>query len=141
MRKVMSLIRQHKGILLYLVFGVLTTAVNYIVYLPCFNYLGLSSALSNCIAWCVAVAFAFLTNKPVVFQSRDWSIKTLLPELSKFVSCRFATGLIETIALFVAVDLAHLDGNAIKVITSVAVIVLNYVGSKIFVFARRSPNE
>lgn len=135
MQKVMALIRRHKDILLYLVFGVLTTAVNYIVYLPCFNCLGLSSALSNCIAWCVAVAFAFLTNKPIVFQSRDWSMETLLPELSKFVSCRLATGLMETVALFVAVDLAHLDGNVIKVITSIVVIILNYVGSKVVVFA------
>ena len=135
MKKVINLIRLHKDILLYLVFGVLTTVLNYIVYLPCFNCLGLSSALSNCIAWCIAVAFAFLTNKPIVFRSRDWSMKTLLPELSKFVSCRLATGLMETIALFVAVDLACLDGNVIKAITNVAVIILNYVGSKVIVFA------
>lgn len=62
-------------------------------------------------------------------------MKTLLPELSKFASCRLATGLMETIALFIAVDLAYLNGNVIKVITSVTVIVLNYVGSKVIVFA------
>ena len=68
-----KLIRKYWDILSYLFFGVLTTAVNYVVYLPCYNVLGLSAAVSNMIAWVVAVAFAYLTNKPFVFKSHDWS--------------------------------------------------------------------
>ena len=76
-----KLIRKYWDILSYLFFGVLTTAVNYVVYLPCYNVLGLSAAVSNMIAWVVAVAFAYLTNKPFVFKSHDWSWKTVGPEL------------------------------------------------------------
>ena len=54
--KLKNLFRKHYDILVYLVFGVLTTAVNYIVYLPCYNLLHLSSAVSNVIAWAAAVA-------------------------------------------------------------------------------------
>ena len=79
MDKISELIRKYSDVLAYLVFGVLTTVVNYLVYLPCFNLLHFSAAVSNVIAWVVAVAFAYLTNKPFVFKSYDWSAKTVIP--------------------------------------------------------------
>ena len=72
----------------YLFFGGLTTVVNYVVYLPCYNLLGLSASVSNVIAWAAAVLFAFLTNKPFVFKSHDWSAKVVLPELTIMVAPR-----------------------------------------------------
>lgn len=141
MKSIKAFFLRHKDIILYLIFGALTTVVNYLVYLPCYNYLELSSVTSNCIAWCVAVAFAFLTNKPIVFRSYDWSAKILFPELGKFVSCRVATGVIETLILFVAVDLAHLNGNILKVFTNIAVIILNYLGSRIIVFCKKGADR
>lgn len=134
--KIKALVRKHWDILSYLFFGGLTTVVNYVVYLPCYNWLGLSATLSNVIAWVVAVAFAYLTNKPFVFQSHDWSWKTVGPELAKFVGCRIGSGLLETAVLFITVDLLHWDGNIMKLILSVAVVILNYVGSKLLVFKK-----
>lgn len=131
-----ALIRKYWDILSYLFFGVLTTVVNYVVYLPCYNLLGLSAAVSNAIAWVFAVAFAYLTNKPFVFKSHDWSMKTVLPELTKFVACRVGSGVMETAFLLVTVDWLGWDGNVMKLITSVLVVVLNYVGSKLLVFKK-----
>ena len=67
--KLKALFLKHYDILIYLIFGVLTTVVNYLVYLPCYNVLQLHSSVSNMIAWAAAVAFAYLTNKPFVFRS------------------------------------------------------------------------
>jgi len=135
--KIRALIKKHWDILVYLFFGGLTTVVNYVVYLPCHNLLGISATVSNVIAWVVAVAFAFVTNKPFVFRSYDWSAKTLLPELAKFVGCRVGSGLLETAILFVTVDLIHWNGNIWKLITSVLVVILNYFGSKLLVFTKK----
>lgn len=129
-------IRRHYDILAYLFFGGLTTAVNYLVYLPCFNLLHLSGAVSNAIAWVAAVAFAFLTNKPFVFKSHDWSLKVVLPELGKFLGCRIGSGVLETAIIFAFVDMLHWDGNLMKLATSVLVVVLNYFGSKFLVFKK-----
>ena len=134
--KIRALAEKYWDILSYLFFGVLTTVVNYIIYLPCYNGLGLSAAVSNGISWVGAVAFAYLTNKPFVFQSHDWSLKTVIPELTKFVGCRVGSGLAETGILFVTADLLGWDGNLWKLITSVLVVVLNYVGSKLLVFRK-----
>ena len=128
---------KYRELITYLVFGVLTTVVNYLVYLPCYNLWGLNASVSNVIAWVVAVAFAFLTNKPFVFRSYDWSIKVVVPELTKFVATRIGSGALETVILFLTVDLAGMNGNAWKLLTSVLVVVLNYIGSKLLVFKKR----
>ena len=131
-----KLIEKYWGIISYLFFGVLTTLVNYAVYLPCYNLLGWSAALSTAVAWVVAVAFAYLTNKPFVFKSHDWSAKTVLPELAAFVACRVGSGLLETAIMFVTVDILGWNGNWMKLIVSALVVILNYVGSKLFVFKK-----
>lgn len=137
MRKLKEWIDKHWDIFSYHIFGVLTTVVNYIVYLPLLNILQLSAALSNVIAWAAAVAFAYVTNKPFVFKSHDWSLRTVIPELSKFVSCRVASGAMETAIIFVAVDMLGWNGNIWKLITSVLVVILNYFGSKLLVFTKK----
>ena len=136
MQKIRALLEKYWDIVTYLFFGVLTTVVNYVVYLPVYNLLGLSAAVSNAIAWVVAVAFAYLTNKPFVFKSHDWSAKTVVPELTKFVSCRVASGVMETAILFVTVDLLGWNGNLWKLVTSVLVVILNYLASKLLVFKK-----
>ena len=137
MKKLFALLKKYVEIISYLFFGGLTTMVNYVVYLPCYNLLGLSGAVSNVIAWVAAVAFAYLTNKPFVFKSHDWTAKTVLPELTKFVGCRVGSGLLETAIIFVLVDCLRWNGNIIKLVTSVLVEVLNYVASKLLVFRRK----
>ena len=135
--KIRKLFLRYYDLIMYLIFGVMTTAVNYLVYLPCFNMLGLSASVSNMISWVVSVAFAFLTNKPFVFRSHDWSAKVVWPELVKFVGCRVGSGVMETVILFVTVDTLRWNGNIWKLVTSVLVVVVNYVGSKLLVFRNK----
>lgn len=136
-QKMKALLEKYWEVITYLFFGVLSTIVNYIVYLPGYLLLGWSAAVSNAVAWVVAVAFAYLTNKPFVFKSNDWSRKTVIPELTKFVSCRVASGVAETLILLVTVDVLNWNGTIWKLITSVLVVVLNYIGSKLVVFRNK----
>ncbi len=129
---------KYKDVLSYLLFGGLTTLVNYMVYLPCYNLLMFSASASNVIAWAAAVLFAFLTNKPFVFKSHDWSAGTVWPEFGKFVSCRIGSGFLETAIIFVTVDWLGWNGNGMKLLTSVLVVVLNYFASKLLVFKKKS---
>ena len=140
--KIISSIRKillaHWDIISYLFFGTLTTLVNFLVYFPLVNWLGVSGVISNAVAWAVAVAFAYLTNKPFVFRSNDWSLPTVIPELVKFIGCRIGSGLLETGAIWIFVDLLLWNGNWVKIILSVAVVVLNYIFSKWIVFINRA---
>lgn len=136
-RKIRELVEKHWDIVSYLFFGVCTTIVNYLIYIPCYNFMDMSATVSNMIAWVVAVAFAYLTNKPFVFKSHDWSAKTVVPELTKFVGCRIGSGVAETIVLFLTVDLLGWNGNIWKLVTQVMVTVMNYVASKLLVFRKK----
>lgn len=137
MKKIRGLIEKYYDVLAYLFFGGLTTVVNYLVYLPCYHWWGIPAGISNMIAWVFAVAFAFLTNKPFVFKSHDWSGKTLWPELTKFIGCRLGSGVLETAILFLTVDILLLNGLWMKLFTSVLVVVLNYFGSKFLIFTKK----
>lgn len=137
LHRIRAFVDKYYDIVTYLFFGGLTTLVNFCVYFPLFNWVKLSATVSNIIAWVVAVVFAFLTNKPFVFRSHDWSQKTVIPELTKFIGCRIGSGLLETAVMWLFVDVMIFDGNWMKVIVSIFVVVLNYISSKVFVFKRK----
>ena len=137
MKKLRAFLARHYDLLAYLFFGGLTTLVNYAVYLPCYNFLNLSASISNIIAWFAAVAFAFLTNKPFVFHSHNWSARVVLPELVNFVGCRAGSCLLETGILWITVDCLQWNGNYMKLLTSIFVVILNYFASKFLVFWKK----
>ena len=80
--------------------------------------------------------FAYLTNKPFVFRSHDWSAKTVVSEFARFVGCRVASGAMETGLLLLFVDMLGQNGNVWKIVTSILVVVINYIGSKLLVFRK-----
>lgn len=126
-----SMLKKHWDVILYLVFGGLTTLVNFVVYYPLFNLAQWPASVCTAIAWVVSVVFAFLTNKPIVFKSMDWSWKVVGPELAGFVGCRVFSGLLELGIIALTVDFLGWDGNLMKIIVAVAVVIINYIGSKL----------
>ena len=135
-QKIRILLEKYREIISYLFFGVLTTLVNFVVYLPVYNILGMSASVSNMIAWVAAVVFAYFVNKIFVFRSLDWSRKTVIPELTKFVTARVLSGVLETGILLVTVDILGWNGNIWKFVTQVLVVISNYVFSKLIVFRK-----
>ena len=141
MEKFRKIIDKYWNVLSYLFFGGLTTLVNFLVYFSLYNWVCWSGAISNVVAWFVAVIFAFLTNKPFVFKSNDWSCNVVLPEMFKFVSCRVVSGLLETAMIWIFVDVLYLNGNWFKILVSIFVVVLNYIFSRWVVFTKRVGSE
>lgn len=132
-----TLIKKYREMLLYMGFGVITTLVNIVVYFLCYDIWGLGNDLSVIIAWVLSVLTAFLTNKPFVFESHDWSRKVLMSEAAEFFSCRLGTGLMELVVMHITVEVMALPGLLMKVLVNVLVILLNYVGSKLWVFRKK----
>lgn len=137
MKKLKELLDKYWDVISYLFFGGLTTAVHYIVYLPCVYLLEMSSALSTAIAWTAAVIFAYVTNKPFVFKSHDWSMKTVLPEFGKFLTSRIGSGILNVLLMGLTVDILGWHELAMMVIVSVLVVIVNYVTSKLLVFRKK----
>lgn len=137
MSNIKELIIKYKFIILYGIFGVLTTVINIGVYGVLYSGLGVSNVVSNVIAWIISVLFAFITNKLWVFESKSFNFKLFVKELGSFTVCRVATGVLDLGIMFVGVDLLKGPAIILKIASNIIVIILNYVMSKIFVFKKK----
>lgn len=169
-----ALFNKHREIIMYCVFGVTTTVINWFVYSVCerslssFNVTnpaivrfitGIVEAtgkntdvntfavmvISNVIAWIIAVAVAFVTNKLWVFDSRSWERSLVRKEAVTFIGGRILTGILDIISVPALVSLGFntrlfgVDGLPAKIVVSVAIVILNYILSKFVSF--RGPDS
>lgn len=131
MQNLKTLLKKYEETLLYMVFGTLTSVINWVVYFPLYNLTSIPATVSTAIAWVISVAFSFLTNKPIVFKSHDWSAKVVMSEMIAFVGCRLGSGLLEAGSILMLVDILGWNGNIIKILVSVVIVIINYIGSKL----------
>lgn len=134
----------HREMVTYLIFGVLTTVVNYVVYWLCTliltpdvflrdkNYL-----VSNGISWMAAVAFAYVTNKLFVFGSHSWKPSTVAREVVAFVGARLLSLVFDMGIMFICVSLIGINEFIAKLIAQIVVVILNYIFSKLFIFRKK----
>lgn len=129
--KIILLLRQYREIIAYLIFGVLTTLVNIVVYFVANNLLSINYLISNFLAWFISVLFAYITNRAYVFESTS---SQFIKEAIKFFGSRLTTGLIDMVLMWLLVSFIPINDILIKTLVNIIVIVLNYIFSKLFVF-------
>ena len=120
----------------YVFFGGCTTLVN----LASFYMLrraGVGINIANLISIVLAVLFAYVVNARFVFQTRPETAMEELQAFVKFVGARALTMLVELGGVWLLVEQVKLDDMLGKFLTQFVVLVLNYVLSKFFVFAKR----
>lgn len=143
--KMKKLMRKHREVLAYLVFGVLTTAVNVGLFMALTAWTSLSTGTANAIALAASILFAYATNKLWVFESHltGWAA---VAEFAKFIACRFATGVMDELIVIAGVDhlgpaLSLADNTlwalAVKIFANILVIIANYAFSKLLIFRSR----
>lgn len=136
--KIIDNIKKYEGVLLYLIFGALTTVINTVVYYILYTKFNISNIVSNINAWIAAVIFAFITNKVWVFRSKSFEPMLVLRELTSFILARLSTGLLDMFIMYMGVDVLGGKPMLSKVISNVFVVILNYVFSKLFIFRRKT---
>ncbi len=127
----------------YVIVGVLTTIVDYVVFIFVNEALkrggtaGPDAAVTaTAISWVAAVLFAYIANKLVVFRNYDFGAVHVLKEASAFFAARIISGLISLFLMWLMTAVLHQNEYLAKVLTSVFNLVFNYVASKVFIFRR-----
>ena len=134
--KIKALCIKYKEVLLYLIFGGLTTVVS-LASFWLFTYpLHINVLIANVLSWICAVTFAYFTNAKWVFEAKPQSRGEAVKQFVSFYVGRLATLGVEEAILLVFVTLLHGNEMIVKVIAQVVVVVLNYVVSKLFVFKK-----
>lgn len=138
---------------LYVVFGALTTLVNWLVYFAVTRLLGMGAMeqdsaryklvanIGNVTAWVLAVLFAFFTNKKYVFQSDRNAQTGAWKEFWLFVSARLASLLIFDLALFNLLLWLGMNADWDKLLMNALVILFNYFASSLVIFKKKGKTE
>ena len=132
--------------LTYVFFGVLTTAVNWVLYWLLTEAMGLKNypdggagyhtvaTAANVIAWILAVLFAFFTNKRYVFKSNQVRLGARR-EFMLFVSARLLSLVLFDLLLF-NLCLLVMNDKIAKLLMNVLVVIFNYFASKFVIFRK-----
>lgn len=135
MKKIKELLEKilTKEVILYIIFGLLTTFINLGAFYIMHDILSWDENLSNCIAIILAVLVAYITNKDLVFHSKAKSVKEKVTEFLKFIAGRAFTMLIEFFGGMLLFKLP-IPEMISKLFITVVVIILNFFISKFFAF-------
>lgn len=142
MEKFKKLVRKvlTKEVILYGIFGVLTTIINLGSFYIMSTILKWNENLSNIIAIILAVLFAYITNKDLVFHSKAESTKERLIEFFKFILGRTFTMIIEFLGGLILFETA-IPIMISKCCITVVVIILNFFISKFFAFKSKESRK
>lgn len=130
-----ELIKKYKEIIMYLVFGVLTTLVN-IVSFYIMDKCNINLYVNNTIAWILSVLFAYITNKLFVFESKSLEPKVVIKEGLSFFGFRLISYFMDMFCIFIMVDIFSINKMISKIVGNVIVIIANYIFSKLFIFKK-----
>lgn len=145
---------KHKEIIMYLIFGVLTTVVSWgsyaifeMIFKPSIVDTNVLVAVANVLSWVAAVLFAYITNKLFVFESKSFKPTTVFKEMGLFVGSRLASGALEWVGVPFLVwiglnqTIFGIEGMLAKVLVSIIVVILNYILSKLIVFKKEKTKK
>ncbi len=130
----------NKETILYVIFGVLTTIVDFVALAILHYVFSVNEIIANTIAWIFAVAVAFITNKLYVFESKSFKLSVLKHELPSFIIARVFSLIVTDIILALA-SIANINIMIAKLFSSIFVIVSNYIFSKLFIFKNNNDNS
>ena len=124
-----------------MIFGGLTTAVDFGSYTVLSKLFHINDSVSNVISWFAAVIFAYITNKLFVFESKGKGVGKLLYEFGTFFAARAFTGIVYTGGFALMTGVWGVNDYLSKALLSVFNIVVNYIFSKLVTFRKKSTSE
>ncbi len=129
--------KKYREVIMYLVFGVLTTAVNILSYGLVTRLFHQNEYVANVIAWILSVAFAFITNKVFVFESKEKTRQVIIKESFSFFGWRIVSLICDMSLMYLMLSILKWNDMISKILSNVIVVILNYVFSKLFVFNQK----
>lgn len=138
MNKIKELYIKYKEVINYLVFGGLSTAVNFVSYYIAARLLGIEEVTSSGISWFCSVLFAYITNKIFVFESKTDTKKAFFKEMISFFLARILSGILCDVGTFaLMVKVFNINDIIAKIVTQVMVVIVNYIFSKLIIFKKK----
>lgn len=123
-----------KEVIMYVIFGVLTTLVNLIISFVLVGAFKIGGSIASAIGIVSSILFAYFTNRKWVFNTTAKGFAENLKEFWKFIAGRLVTMVIEQGGVMVLYDVLNMPFVPVKLSLTIIVIILNYIFSKFFAF-------
>lgn len=123
-----------KEVIMYVIFGVLTTLVNLIISFALVGAFKIGGSIASAIGIVSSILFAYFTNRKWVFNTTAKGFAENLKEFWKFIAGRLVTMVIEQGGVMVLYDVLNMPFVPVKLSLTIIVIILNYIFSKFFAF-------
>ena len=123
-----------KHYLKYILIGLFTTFISFGSFWILMTLLDVQPNPANIISVVLAVLFAYLANKIVVFKSRCQNFAELVSELFRFAVARGLSILTEIGGVFLLYSVINVEALAAKILVSVFVLIINYLFFKFYIF-------
>lgn len=138
MEKINKLIKKllDRDVILYIIFGILTTLVNFVTFYILNSLMKVNANISNLVAIPLAILFAYFTNRKWVFHTQAKGFKENFNEFCKFIAGRAVTMIIEFFGCML-LFMIPIPEIISKLIVSVIIIILNFFISKFFAFKQK----
>lgn len=118
----------------YLVIGFFTTVISFGTYWLMIYLLVMPPHFANFVSIFLAVIFAYSANKMLVFNSRCANLQELALEMFRFICSRGIAIAIELSGVYLLLDIVSLAPLPAKALTSVVVLLFNYLSFRYFIF-------
>lgn len=123
-----------KNFILYVLSASIISIVNILIYLLLSKYLIKNIFFSNLIAYTFSITLSFIVNKKYIFKSKN---KEVHKEASKFLLVKLLSFLIDTLVLYLCINVFSLSNTLSKIISNSSTAINNYFLNKYFVFKKR----
>lgn len=122
-----------KKIINYIIFGIMTTAVNVVTFYI-LDKLKVEYKVNTTVSNFISIIFAYITNKIFVFESKNWEMKFVSKEISKFFLSRLGTYFLDIFSMCIFVEVFLFSNMVSKIFANILVIAANYILSKFYIF-------
>ena len=132
LKKIWDLYKKYREPINYLITGGIGTVVSIGSFALLIGICGTVAA--NIISWVIVVILMYILNRYFVFEKHASGTKAIIVEIFSFAMARVFTLVLETLVVWLGIDVMHLNAIVVKTFAQILVIVLNYFFSKFFIF-------
>ena len=142
MEKISDIYKKYNEIINYMIFGILATIISLgvkwgLLFTVLDQSNGFELQVAVVVSWILAFLFAYITSRKYVFKSKN---QNKSKEFFSFFVARITTLLIEMFIMWFFVTLLKLNSDLwvifFTILSQCAVVIGNYVFSKLFVFKK-----
>lgn len=134
----MKIYSEYRLYISYTLFGIITGAVDILTYTLLILYTDMGVIESNVTAWVLSALTAYITNRKWVFKSENGTVKSFVREIVSFFGCRTLTLVLGTFIIAVGVHGFYFGEIIMKYVSTVFVIIVNYIASRMIIFRKRT---